>query len=135
MQLDLAELYRKLKKYDQAGRVMDDALEERRRRTDGAGSKESKNGARSSGGDTPFDFTWMVARLNETLIIQEDGTKNTSASSVSTASAAMETVSAGILDIFGFEIFHRLKIEKSKATSALCRLFRVARSSDLPRDL
>tara|TARA_B100000780_G_C21085641_1_gene437340 strand:+ start:501 stop:1565 length:1065 start_codon:yes stop_codon:yes gene_type:complete len=56
LQLDLAELYRKLKKYDQAGRVMDDALEERRRRTDGAGSKESKNGARSSGGDTPFDL-------------------------------------------------------------------------------
>ena len=49
LQLDLAELYRKLKKFDEAGRVMDDALSERRRRwreDSGAGGKSSG----SSGG-------------------------------------------------------------------------------------
>lgn len=52
LQLDLAELYRKLKKYDQAGRVMEDALEERRRRTNSA--TESKQGGRDR--EQPFDL-------------------------------------------------------------------------------
>jgi tetratricopeptide repeat protein 21B len=54
LQLDLAELYRKLKKYEQAGRVMEDALEERRRRTNNAGQKESKNVG--SNDETAFDL-------------------------------------------------------------------------------
>lgn len=44
LQLDLAELYRKLKKYDEAGRVMDDALSERRRRLGMSGTAGGKSG-------------------------------------------------------------------------------------------
>ena len=52
LQLDLAELYRKLKKYDQAGRVMDDALEERRRRVAAeAGQKDGGGSSKRSVGD------------------------------------------------------------------------------------
>jgi tetratricopeptide repeat protein 21B len=55
LQLDLAELYRKLKKFDEAGRVMDDALSERQRRMagggGGAGGKSSSGGGGGGGND------------------------------------------------------------------------------------
>ncbi len=72
LQLDLAELYRKLKKFDEAGRVMDDALSERRRimaddASSGAGGKSSGG---SSGGDTVgFDLKCSKDDVKSLLLV------------------------------------------------------------------
>jgi tetratricopeptide repeat protein 21B len=72
LQLDLAELYRKLKKFDEAGRVMDDALSERRRimaddASSGAGGKSS--GGSSAGDTVGFDLKCSKDDVKSLLLV------------------------------------------------------------------